>query len=81
MRLPHKNGEWRDYEVIYMNVLYTSSINGIVCILLDITEMIKHQNEIQYIVQPIPRSVQQTVEFPTNSPLTKLVGRILAYNS
>jgi len=50
MRLKHKNGEWRDYEVIYMNVLYTSSIDGIVCILFDITEMIKQQHEIQYIV-------------------------------
>ena len=48
LRLKHKNGEWRDFEVICTNLLHTSSVNGIICNIHDITEMKKQQREIQY---------------------------------
>ncbi|WP_186673095.1 EAL domain-containing protein [Sporosarcina sp. BP05] len=48
LRLKHNNGEWRDFEVIYTNLLNTPSVNGIICNVHDITEIKKQQREIQY---------------------------------
>lgn len=48
LRLKHKNGEWRDFEVIYTNLLYAPSVNGVICNLHDISELKKQQREIQY---------------------------------
>jgi diguanylate cyclase (GGDEF)-like protein/PAS domain S-box-containing protein len=48
LRLKHKNGEWRDFEVICTNLLHTSSVKGIICNIHDITEMKKQRLEIQY---------------------------------
>lgn len=48
LRLKHKNGEWRDFEVIYTNLLHTPSVNGVICNLHDITEIKKQQREIQH---------------------------------
>ena len=31
LRLKHKNGEWRDFEINCTNLLHTSSVKGIVC--------------------------------------------------
>lgn len=48
LRLKHKNGEWRDFEVIYTNLLHAPSVNGVICNLHDISELKKQQREIQY---------------------------------
>ncbi len=48
LRLKHKNGEWRDFEINCTNLLHTSSVKGIVCNFHDITEIRKQQREIHY---------------------------------
>lgn len=49
IRLKHKDGEWRNYEVNCTNHLNNRSIIGVVCNIHDITELKKNQHEIQYI--------------------------------
>lgn len=48
LQLKHKNGEWRDFEVIYTNLLNTPGVNGVICNVHDITELKEQQREIQY---------------------------------
>lgn len=47
LRIKHKMGEWRNYEVVCTNLLDNSSIAGVICNFLDITESKKQQVEIQ----------------------------------
>ena len=46
LRIKHKLGEWRNYEVVCTNLLNNSNIAGVICNFLDITEIKKQQLEI-----------------------------------
>ena len=47
LRIKHKHGDWRNFEVICTNLLNDPGVNGVVCNLLDTTEIIQQQLEIQ----------------------------------
>ncbi|WP_172369977.1 EAL domain-containing protein [Sporosarcina jiandibaonis] len=47
LRIKHKKGEWRYFEVVCTNLLNNSSIAGVICNFLDITENKNQQLEIQ----------------------------------
>ncbi|MHA6251738.1 EAL domain-containing protein [Oceanobacillus sp. CAU 1775] len=48
IRMKHKNGDWRDFRVIYTNLLDNPNINGIVCNFDDITTIKTQEKEIRY---------------------------------
>ncbi|WP_210469740.1 bifunctional diguanylate cyclase/phosphodiesterase [Sporosarcina sp. 6E9] len=47
LRIKHKLGEWRNFEVVCTNLLNNHHISGIICNFLDVTEIKKQQLEIQ----------------------------------
>ncbi|QUW21593.1 EAL domain-containing protein [Sporosarcina sp. Marseille-Q4063] len=47
LRIKHKKGEWRNFEVVCTNLLNNSNISGVICNFLDVTEIKNQQLEIQ----------------------------------
>ena len=47
LRIKHKMGEWRNFEVVCTNLLNNSNIAGVICNFLDVTEIKNQQLEIQ----------------------------------
>jgi diguanylate cyclase (GGDEF)-like protein/PAS domain S-box-containing protein len=47
LRIKHKQGEWRNFEVVCTNLLNNTNISGVICNFLDVTEIKKQQLEIQ----------------------------------
>ena len=47
LRIKHKKGEWRNFEVVCTNLLNNSNIAGVICNFLDVTEIKNQQLEIQ----------------------------------